>query len=126
MIGMGILFLILFESVISTIFSSLVYFKKIENYKYYLMAFSLSSFEYLKFYIINALSKTSDNRTQLFGYSSFISFFLLIINLVFTAIDYLVADHLIFILVQFILGLVLSFVGIYLFVLIIIYIKKIN
>ena len=53
-----------------------------------------------------------------------ISLFLLIINLVFTAIDYLVADHLSFIFVQFILGLIISFFGIGFIALIFIFLKK--
>ena len=124
MIGTGLIVLIVFESVISCIFSSLVYFKKIEDYKYYLMAFSVSSFEYLKLLIINYVSKNSDNRTQLFTYSSFFSLFLLIINLVFTAIEYSVDDHISFILVQFISGIIFSFLGIFIFALSISFIKK--
>ena len=124
MIGMGLVVLIVFESVISCIFSSLVYFKKIEDYKYYLMAFSVSSFEYLKLLIINYISKNSDNRTQLFTYSSFFSLFLLIINLVFTAIEYSVDERISFIFVQFISGLIFSFFGICIFALLIFFIKK--
>ena len=124
MIGMGLVVLIVFESVISCIFSSLVYFKKIEDYKYYLMAFSVSSFEYLKLLIINYVSKNSDNRTQLFTYSSFFSLFLLIINLVFTAIEYSVDERISFIFVQFISGLIFSFFGICIFALLIFFIKK--
>ena len=123
-IGMGFFALTIFASAISSVFSSLVYFKKIEDYKYYLMAFSVGSFEYMKLLIINVLSKNSDNRTQLFAHSTFISLFLLIINAVFTAIDSLVADHLIFVLVQFISGLIISFIGICFFTSVIIYIKK--
>jgi len=124
MMGIGFLFLTVFEGIVSFVFSSLIYYKKFEDYKYYLMAFSLSSFEYMKLLLINYHSNNSDNRTQLFTYSSFFSLSLLIINLSFIVIDYLVVDHLSFILVQFIFGLIFSFFGICIFVLTIIYLKK--
>ena len=124
MMGIGFLFLTVFEGIVSFVFSSLIYYKKFEDYKYYLMAFSLSAFEYMKLLLINYHSNNSDNRTQLFAYSSFFSLSLLIINLSFIVIDYLVVDHLSFILVQFIFGLIFSFFGICIFVLTIIYLKK--
>ena len=124
-IGLGIIFLVLFESIISCIFSSLIYYNNSEEYKYYLMAFSVSSVEYIKLLEINFISKNSENKTQLFAYSTFISIFLLIINTILTAIEYLVKDHNIFIFVQFLLGIIISFFGIcYLIIIICFMIKK--
>ena len=109
-IGLGLLFVAIFESIISCIFSGLIYYDNVEDYKYYLMAFSIGSTEYIKVLTINLIGKDF-NDSNLFTSSTFISIFLTVLKAFLSLFDNLVADHINFILFQFIFGLITGFFG---------------
>ena len=109
-IGLGLLFVAIFESIISCIFSGLIYYDNVEDYKFYLMAFSIGSTEYIKVLTINLIGKDF-NDSNLFTSSTFISIFLTVLKAFLSLFDNLVADHINFILFQFIFGLITGFFG---------------
>ena len=109
-IGLGLLFVAIFESIISCIFSGLIYYDHVEDYKFYLMAFSIGSTEYIKVLTINLIGKDF-NDSNLFTSSTFISIFLTVLKAFLSLFDNLVADHINFILFQFIFGLITGFFG---------------
>ena len=106
----GSVFIVALESIISCIFSALIYYNVIEGYKYYFMAFSISSVEYIKLLVINVISENNDG--QLFSNTSFISVFLTIFNAILTLIENLVTDHIDLFFFQFIFATILSAIGI--------------
>ena len=112
MMGMGIMVIVMFESIITCVFSSVIYYGHAEDYKYYLMAFSISSVEYVKLQILNFIAKGSDQKSDLFGYSSFISIVLTIERTILSLFDYLITDHMNFIFFQFIIGVITGFIGV--------------
>ena len=109
-IGLGLLFVAIFECIISCIFSGLIYYDHVEDYKFYLMAFSIGSTEYIKVLTINLIGKDF-NDSNLFTSSTFISIFLTVLKAFLSLFDNLVADHINFILFQFIFGLITGFFG---------------
>ena len=109
-IGSGIMIIILFESIISCIFSSIIYYEYVDDYKYYLMAFSISSAEYIKLQLLNIMAK-GDLKSQLFGISTFIAIFLFIERAILSMLDNFVDDHMDFIFFQFIFGIISGFFG---------------
>ena len=76
------------------------------------MAFSISSVEYVKLISLNFMAKGSDQKSHLFGYSSFVSIFLTIERFILSSLDYLVSDYMNFVFFQFILGTITSFIGV--------------
>ena len=109
-IGLGLLFVAIFESINSCIFSGLIYYDHVEDYKFYLMAFSIGSTEYIKVLTINLIGKDF-NDSNLFTSSTFISIFLTVLKAFLSLFDNLVTDHINFILFQFIFGLITGFFG---------------
>ena len=111
MIGLGIMALVVFESIISCVFSSIIYYDHAESVKYYLMAFSISSVEYVKLSTLSFIAKGSDNKSNLFGYSSFISILLTIERSIISLFDSVISDHMNFVFFQFILAIITGFLG---------------
>ena len=107
-LGTGETVLCILENLISCVFSALIYYEVLDDYKYYLMAFSISSVEYIKVYNVNLLYKFSYSEEQLFASASFISILLTIVNAIFTLLDYLITDHMGFVFFQFILTAIIS------------------
>ena len=126
LLGAGFFFLILTESIISCIFSSLIYFKTIENIKYQLMAFSSSSTEYIKVMIINQMGAGSEDKAKLLTNSSVISLFLLIFNIIIYIINHSIDDYNIFVFFQIIFSIFITFILVCILVLIKISNKKLG
>ena len=109
-IGLGLFFLAIFESLISCIFSGIIYYDHVEDYKFYFMAFSISSTEYIKVLTINLIGKDL-NDSNLFTSSTFISLFLNILKAILSLPENFVTDHYDFVFFQFIFAIITGFFG---------------
>ena len=125
LLGYGIICYLIAGSIISFIISILVYYEIIQgDLSFYLITISLSSNEYFRLFIISSFSKLIDDHIELLSHSSIISMFLLLYRILVLIIDFFNVNKKHLILFQFILGLIIAFIGTCIFMFIIICLKS--
>ena len=89
-----------------------------------MITISLSSNEYFRLFIISSFSKLIDDHIELLSHSSIISMFLLLYRILVLIIDFFNVNKKHLILFQFILGLIIAFIGTCVFMCLIICLKS--
>ena len=111
LLGYGLLLFLIIGTIISSIISFLIYYRKIsEDYSCYLIAFSISCDEYYKLIIISSLNLLSDH-IELLSYSSIISLFLLLYKIIVLIVEVFNPNIMNLIFFQFIFGIIFSVFG---------------
>ena len=101
---------VFFEIIISTIFSALIYFKKINKCENYFLAIAIGNIIYIKIYgleILSLIYEVNSKSLVFFSYSLIISFYLFIWDLFLFILEVSSADNYKIILAQFIIGCII-------------------